>query len=119
MGEFCFWRKLLTAPERVCIPNVVPSADSPHVDACDPSIGSRTGIGVDDVTGPWVDLLGNVRDGRPDMGAIEYVPTPDGGSDASDAGGPGANDPSGGCACRAAGARACASGDAGRSTRPW
>lgn len=49
--EYCFTRKRWTAPEQICIPHAVPTEASPHWDACDPDIGSRTGIGVSDATG--------------------------------------------------------------------
>lgn len=48
---------------------------------CEPSIGSRAGVGVDDKFGIWVDALGRPRDERPDIGAIEYRPASDGGGD--------------------------------------
>lgn len=131
LGDLCFWTRLLTAPERVCLPNVVPARDSPSVEACDPMIGSRVGVGIDDSMGPWVDVLGRVRDERPDMGAVEYVEAaPDAGAPADDAGravlpdggGRGVGDGgargdgvapgsvasgsmSGACGCRAAGSR--------------
>lgn len=43
--EFCFYRKLQTNPERVCIPNVLPTPASPHFNAC-PGAGliSRSGL---------------------------------------------------------------------------
>lgn len=46
--NFCFNRKLLTGPELVCIPNVRPTTTSPHYKSCDPGLGSRTAIGIDD-----------------------------------------------------------------------
>jgi hypothetical protein len=45
--EFCFWRKRLTAPERVCIPLGRTTADSPHVGAtpsCDSELGAEFGL---------------------------------------------------------------------------
>lgn len=72
--EFCFFRKLLTGAEQFCIPNTVPTANSPHRNACNSSIGVRAGIGINDASGSsWTDLLGRARDGTPDMGALEFV----------------------------------------------
>lgn len=47
-GEFCFYRKLLTKPEKVCIPNLRPESTSPHIHACDSTLGSRLDRGVND-----------------------------------------------------------------------
>jgi len=51
--DFCFERKLWTGKETVCIPNAKPTAGSPHLNYsfCDASLGSRTGIGVDNRIG--------------------------------------------------------------------
>jgi hypothetical protein len=43
-----FARKRITAPEQFTIPYGLTTAASPHVNACDPNLGSRIGIGVDD-----------------------------------------------------------------------
>lgn len=45
---FCFWRKRWTRPEQICIPNAVPTAQGPHLGLCDPDLGSRPGMGIDD-----------------------------------------------------------------------
>jgi hypothetical protein len=47
-GTYCFNSRLLTGPERVCIPNVVPTSASPHLASCPSSIGSRLDIGIND-----------------------------------------------------------------------
>lgn len=47
--QYCYWRKLRTSPERVCVQYAMPTAASPHAHAADPSTGSRPGIGVNDV----------------------------------------------------------------------
>ncbi len=46
--DYCFWRKLQTGAESVCIPNARPTNASPHRSTCDPSIGTRLNIGVSD-----------------------------------------------------------------------
>ncbi len=46
--EKCFWRRLVTGPEQVCIPHAIATVDSPHRDHCDPNLGSRIGVGIDD-----------------------------------------------------------------------
>jgi hypothetical protein len=46
--DYCFYRKLRTGPERVCIPNAKPQTTSPHYRACDTSTGTRKGIGIND-----------------------------------------------------------------------
>lgn len=46
--DYCFWRKLQTGAETVCIPNARPTTASPHRSTCDPSIGTRLNIGVSD-----------------------------------------------------------------------
>ena len=47
--SFCFTRKLLTNPEQVCIPNAKSTAQSPHYRACTADIGTRAGIGINDI----------------------------------------------------------------------
>lgn len=47
-GEYCFKRKLLTGPEEVCIPYVKPTQSSPHFQACEATLGSRQGVGIND-----------------------------------------------------------------------
>jgi hypothetical protein len=47
-GEFCFWRRRWTAPERVCVPFSATTAASPHATAiaeCDPELGAPFGVG--------------------------------------------------------------------------
>lgn len=44
--EYCFYRKLQTGAEQVCIPNVKSTASSPHYQKCDASIGTRTNRGI-------------------------------------------------------------------------
>jgi len=39
-SPYCYYRKLLTGPERVCIPNAVPTVNSPHYRGCDVNLGS-------------------------------------------------------------------------------
>lgn len=46
--EYCFYRKLHTGPEKVCIPYVTPTTTSPHYAACKVDIGSRPDIGIND-----------------------------------------------------------------------
>ncbi len=46
--EYCFTRKRLTGPETYCIPNARPARSSPHYLGCDPRIGSKFDIGVND-----------------------------------------------------------------------
>jgi hypothetical protein len=45
-NDYCFYRKLQTGAEQVCIPRARPTSASPHYKACDPNIGSRPGIGA-------------------------------------------------------------------------
>lgn len=45
-GDVCFYRKLRTGPERVCIPYSKPSNISPHLKSCKSTIGQRLDIGV-------------------------------------------------------------------------
>lgn len=47
-GEFCFYRKLQTGPEKFCIPHAKPSPRSPHYLTCSESVGARPGIGIND-----------------------------------------------------------------------
>jgi hypothetical protein len=44
----CFWRKQWTGPEQVCIPYGSRPASSPSISSCDPQLGIRKNIGVDD-----------------------------------------------------------------------
>lgn len=46
--EYCFNRKLLSGPERVCIPKAKPTNASPFSRACDSTIGNRRNMGVSD-----------------------------------------------------------------------
>lgn len=50
---YCFQRRKWTGPEEFCIPDGAPTDASPHRLACDPDLGSRTGIGVNDGTGDF------------------------------------------------------------------
>jgi len=43
---YCFYRKLLTGEEKICIADVLPTPASPHYRACDSDIGSRANIGI-------------------------------------------------------------------------
>ena len=52
--DLCFQRRIITGPETYCIPNGKVTADSPHVDLCDSSLGTRIGIGIDDLIPPPV-----------------------------------------------------------------
>lgn len=45
---YCFYRKLQTGAEQVCIPNARPTTASPHFQACAASVGSRPNIGIND-----------------------------------------------------------------------
>jgi hypothetical protein len=47
-GDYCFYRKLKTGAERVCIPNAKPQSSSPHTRACDGNLGTQPGIGISD-----------------------------------------------------------------------
>lgn len=49
-SEFCFKRKLLTNPERICIPHVIASSGSPYLDNFDGAAGALSGYGIDDQT---------------------------------------------------------------------
>lgn len=40
---YCYYRKLHTGYERACIPNALPTPNSPHYRRCDPEVGSRLG----------------------------------------------------------------------------
>lgn len=44
--QYCFWRKLHTGPEQVCIPYVRPTSASPHLQKCTSPRGSNTNIGI-------------------------------------------------------------------------
>ena len=46
--EYCVTRKRLTAPEEVCVPLGRAAAQSALSTSCDPNLGSRAGMGVDD-----------------------------------------------------------------------
>lgn len=46
--EFCFYRKLQTGAERVCIPGAKSTVSSPHYRACNASLGTRAGVGIND-----------------------------------------------------------------------
>lgn len=46
MQSFCYYRKLRTGPEQVCVANARPTTASPHLKACDPSVGSRPDVGI-------------------------------------------------------------------------
>jgi len=46
--EYCFWRKLHTGAEQICIPHARPTSSSPHAKACASAPGFRTGIGIND-----------------------------------------------------------------------
>ncbi len=102
-GPHCFYRKLRTAPEQVCIPYAAVDQSAPDYGFCKSAgLGSRADIGVNDEiatfdgTGSGVlgtDLAGSPRLGTP--GAIEFTPPKpksDGGADS----GPTRNDPDGG-----------------------
>ncbi len=58
-GPYCFWRKLRTAPEQVCIPYAVPDVSAPEDGFCNSEnmggvpLGSRPGIGINDEVAPW------------------------------------------------------------------
>ena len=47
--EYCFNRKLRTGAEKFCIPNARSTTTSPHYQACNNTLGTRTGIGIDDL----------------------------------------------------------------------
>lgn len=47
-GDYCFFRKLRTGPEQVCIPKVKPTSSSPHVRACNTAVGTRANVGISD-----------------------------------------------------------------------
>ncbi len=49
MEPLCFRRQIWTNPSEHCIEGLRSTAASPHADACDPSLGSVSGFGVDDV----------------------------------------------------------------------
>jgi hypothetical protein len=46
--EYCFYRKLRTGSERICVPNARTTTASPHYQACNTAPGTRTGIGISD-----------------------------------------------------------------------
>ena len=46
--QICFQRQLITNPNQFCIPLAGMTTASPHNGQCDPNLGSRTGIGIDD-----------------------------------------------------------------------
>jgi hypothetical protein len=45
---FCFERRIITGPETHCLEGVQPTLNSPHLDHCDPNLGSRPGVGIND-----------------------------------------------------------------------
>ena len=47
--RYCYWRKLRTLPENVCVQNAKPTSASPYFRAADPTTGQRRGIGINDV----------------------------------------------------------------------
>jgi hypothetical protein len=51
---FCYTRKRITAPEVVCIDWALPTDLSPHRDHCDPELGAREGVGIDDALYDWL-----------------------------------------------------------------
>ncbi|MCR4330735.1 MAG: hypothetical protein NUV49_02550, partial [Patescibacteria group bacterium] len=55
--DYCFYRKLLTNPEQVCIPYAKTTAQSPHYSQCTQGAGQRTGIGINDKIWTWADTL--------------------------------------------------------------
>lgn len=50
-ADLCFLAKRWTGPEEVCLGNAAPTDTSPHDGACDPNLGDRSGVGVND--DPW------------------------------------------------------------------
>lgn len=46
--QFCYWRKLITGPEQVCVADAKPTRASPHYAGCKAAVGSRSGIGISD-----------------------------------------------------------------------
>lgn len=60
-SEFCFKRKRLTNPERICVPNVIPSSGSPHIGIFDNNAGSLSGYGVDDAKLPYEPMWGGTE----------------------------------------------------------
>lgn len=46
LESYCYYRKLKTGAERVCVSNARPTAASPHLNACNSGVGSRTGVGA-------------------------------------------------------------------------
>ncbi len=68
--DFCTTRKRITAQEQFCIPLVQPTSASPHAKACDPTVGSTKGIGVDDAT-KFTDFTGAPRVPGGALGALE------------------------------------------------
>ena len=55
--EYCFYRKLLTSPERVFIPYAKTTTSSPHYNQCAAGVGRRSGIGINDTIWTWADTL--------------------------------------------------------------
>ncbi len=102
-GPHCFYRRLRTAPEQVCIPHAAVDLGASDYGFCKTSaLGSRAGIGVDDETPKFdgtgkglfvADLDGTPRLGTP--GALEFTPARPK-SDAGADGGHLGNDPDGG-----------------------
>ncbi len=58
-GPYCFYRKLRTSPEQVCIPYAVPHESAPEYGFCRSEnmggvpLGSRPGIGINDEVAPY------------------------------------------------------------------
>ena len=46
--DLCFLVRRWTGPEEVCLPYAAPTPASPHHDACDPQLGARANVGVND-----------------------------------------------------------------------
>ncbi|MCR4331069.1 MAG: hypothetical protein NUV49_04315, partial [Patescibacteria group bacterium] len=59
-AEYCFYRKLLTNPEQVCIPYAKTTTASPHYNQCSAGVGQRSGIGIDNRIWTWADTLFNL-----------------------------------------------------------
>ncbi|MBW2453710.1 MAG: hypothetical protein JRI68_04330 [Deltaproteobacteria bacterium] len=48
--DLCFQVRRFTSPQEVCLPQAAPTEASPHHGACDPNLGQRPGVGVDNRT---------------------------------------------------------------------
>ncbi len=55
--DYCFYRKLVTGPEQVCIPHGKTTRQSPHYAPCTGGVGQRAGLGIDDKVWTWADTL--------------------------------------------------------------